>query len=339
MTIGERIQKYRKELEMSQEELGEQLCVSRQTVSLWEKDQTLPTIDNLMRLKNIFGVSVDEILNGDPKIEIRKNASSLDTICAVLSYAMGIEPPEYATQKNWELCNYIDKVFDGKKADRIVMYNPDAIAQWIYRKHSYLFDDVKRYTGIEISLATVMPAVTPVCFGTMYTGAQPEIHGIKKYEKPVITIDTLFDALIRAGKKAALITYGKCSLGRIFLGRNIDYFHFEEGGIAAVNAKAVEVILKDEHDFVLIYNGNYDSAMHKYGPESTEALAELRTNCHIYSCISELVKNNWKHHNTLVGFAMDHGCHEINGGCGSHGLDMVEDINIVHLYIGYAKEK
>ena len=37
-------------------------------------------------------------------------------------------------------------------------------------------------------------------------------------------------------------------------------------------------------------------------------------------------------HNRLIGFAMDHGCHEIDGGCGSHGLDMDEDLNIMHLY-------
>jgi hypothetical protein len=53
--------------------------------------------------------------------------------------------------------------------------------------------------------------------------------------------------------------------------------------------------------------------------------------------ISDLIKDNWKHHNTLVGIAMDHGCHEIDDGCGSHGLDMPEDLNIVHLYKGYAK--
>lgn len=62
MTIGERIHKYRKELNLSQEELGKKLLVSRQTISLWEKDQTVPTIDNLIRLREIFGVSVDDIL-------------------------------------------------------------------------------------------------------------------------------------------------------------------------------------------------------------------------------------------------------------------------------------
>lgn len=62
MTVGEKIQKYRKGLDLSQEELGQKLLVSRQTISLWEKDQTVPTIDNLIRLREIFGVSVDEIL-------------------------------------------------------------------------------------------------------------------------------------------------------------------------------------------------------------------------------------------------------------------------------------
>lgn len=62
MSVGKNIQIYRKNLGMSQEELGQKLHVSRQTVSLWEKEQTLPTIDNLIRLKEIFGVSVDEML-------------------------------------------------------------------------------------------------------------------------------------------------------------------------------------------------------------------------------------------------------------------------------------
>jgi len=65
MTIGERIQNYRKKLGLSQEELGAKLHLSRQTVSLWEKGQTFPTIDNLIRLKEIFGVSIDEMVDGE----------------------------------------------------------------------------------------------------------------------------------------------------------------------------------------------------------------------------------------------------------------------------------
>ena len=268
-----------------------------------------------------------------------KNHNSLDGVCAALAYAMGIEAPEMAAPANALMTEYIDTVFGGRKADRVVMFNPDAIAQWIYEKYPHYCGQVANNTDLAVPLCSVMPSVTPVCFGTMYTGAQPAVHGIQKYEKPVIRIDTLFDAMLRAGKRVALITYGKCSLGRIYLERDMDYFHFEEGGIQAVNACAAELILRDEHDFILIYNGNYDSVMHKFGPESPEALAELRTNCHTFGMLSHLIRNNWKQHDTLLGFAMDHGCHEIDGNCGSHGLDMDEDLNIMHLYRGYARSE
>ena len=267
------------------------------------------------------------------------NPNSLDTLCAALAYTMGIEAPKEAAPANSDLTAYVDKVFGGEKADRVVMFNPDAIAQWIYEKYPDFVKAATMRSEIELPLCSVMPSVTPVCFGTMYTGAQPAVHGIRKYEKPVITIDTLFDALLRAGKKVALITYGTCSLSRIYLERDMDYFHFEKSNIEKVNAKAAELILRDEHDFILIYNGNYDAVMHKNGPESAKALAELRANAHIFAILSDLIDNNWKHHNTLVGFAMDHGCHEIDGNCGSHGLDMEEDLNIVHLYKGYPKSK
>ncbi len=345
LSIGTNIQKYRQRLGLSQQALGQKLNVSEQTVRLWEEDKAVPTIENLKQLKDAFQISVDAILAGQDDAKTNINENSLDTVCAALAYAMGIQPPQHAAPKNGALAAYVDEVFGGEKADRIVMYNPDAIAQWIYEKYPGFFQEIRQDVEARIPLAAVMPSVTPVCFGTMYTGAQPQVHGIRRYEKPVITIDTLFDALIRAGKKPALVTYGGSSLGKIYQKRNMDYFHFEtkdrweESSLPAVNAKVMELILQDDHDFIVVYNGNYDSVMHKFGPESPEALAELRLNCHIFSCISEQVKAHWQHHNALLGFAMDHGCHEIDGGCGSHGLDMAEDINIVHLYKGYAKRK
>ena len=267
------------------------------------------------------------------------NEKSLDTICASLTYAMGIEPPANAAPANEKLVAYIDEIFGGEKADRILMYNPDAVAQWIYEKYASFCREATRYTDVAIPLQTVMPSVTPVCFATMYTGLQPSSHGIQKYAKPVLTVETIFDAMVKAGRKCALVTSGDCSMSKIFLERNIDYFHYSKGdSVSRVNAMATEIIIRDQHDFVAVYNGNYDSVMHKFGPESVEALAELRANSIDFATLSSLVEHNWTSHNSLVGFAMDHGCHEIDGGCGSHGLDMPEDINIVHSYKGYRKQ-
>ena len=268
-----------------------------------------------------------------------KNEHSLDTLCAALAYAMGIDAPEHAAAASEGLCEYVDKAFGGRKADRILMYNPDAIAQWIYEKYPQLMKAATAKVEIEVPFCTVMPSVTPVCFGTMYTGAQPCVHGIQKYEKPVIKIDTLFDALIRAGKKPVIISTRKCSMGNIYLERDMDYILPKT--MSEVNAAAARVIMEDKHDFVLVYNGNYDYRMHRVGCEGMEALAELRCNSRSFDTLLELVKEHWQGHNTLVGFAMDHGCHDIEPFVakkdgqlrrGSHGQDIDEDLNVLHRY-------
>jgi len=62
MTIGQRIAQKRKELGLSQEALGEQLNVSRQSIYKWESDAALPEIDKLIALSRLFGVSVGWLL-------------------------------------------------------------------------------------------------------------------------------------------------------------------------------------------------------------------------------------------------------------------------------------
>lgn len=78
MTIGERLQTYRKQKNLSQEDLAKKLLVTRQTVSLWETDQTLPTVENLIRLKDIFGVSIDDILI-EPKPQNIQTPKAIET--------------------------------------------------------------------------------------------------------------------------------------------------------------------------------------------------------------------------------------------------------------------
>jgi hypothetical protein len=185
------------------------------------------------------------------------NEMSLDTVCASLCYAMGIDAPNKATKENALFREYIDKKAGGEKFDRIFMYNPDAIAQWVFEKYPYLFYELSSLCDLRLPLRCVMPSVTPVCFATMYTGAQPQVHGIMKYEKPVVRTDTVFDVIIRKGMKAAILAQTGCSMSKIFLERDMDYFIYDT--VEEVNAKAAELILNDKHDFIAVYNGNYDS--------------------------------------------------------------------------------
>ena len=71
MTTGEKIAALRRENNMSQEALGEKLGLSRQAVSKWEADQAVPTMDNLMELSKLFGVSVDTLLRPDAELTSR----------------------------------------------------------------------------------------------------------------------------------------------------------------------------------------------------------------------------------------------------------------------------
>lgn len=64
MSIGTRIAEQRKQHNFSQEYVAEQLDVSRQAVSKWEKDLTKPDTGNLIRLAELFHVSVDYLATG-----------------------------------------------------------------------------------------------------------------------------------------------------------------------------------------------------------------------------------------------------------------------------------
>ena len=63
MEIGNKIQELRKLKGLSQEEAANALYVSRQSVSLWENNQTQPTLDNLEAMSNLYEVTIS-VLTG-----------------------------------------------------------------------------------------------------------------------------------------------------------------------------------------------------------------------------------------------------------------------------------
>lgn len=69
MTFGERICRLRTARGLSQEELAVELQVSRQSVSKWETGGSVPELDKLLRLSEVFGVTLDELVKGAPAPE------------------------------------------------------------------------------------------------------------------------------------------------------------------------------------------------------------------------------------------------------------------------------
>ncbi len=116
MTIGTKIQTLRKQHGLSQEQLAETLGVSRQAVSKWEAEQSVPDVDKIVLICDYFGVTTDYILRNEelPKTEQehepqfdnlvqnkyniseneeKKKKSALLLAVAIMLYIISVVPP------------------------------------------------------------------------------------------------------------------------------------------------------------------------------------------------------------------------------------------------------
>ena len=65
MTLGQNIARLRTQKNLSQGDLADALDISRQSVSKWETDASIPELDKLLRLAELFGVMLDELVKGE----------------------------------------------------------------------------------------------------------------------------------------------------------------------------------------------------------------------------------------------------------------------------------
>lgn len=94
MNLGERIYEYRKANHLSQGELADQLDVSRQSISKWENNLSTPDLDRLVKLADIFGISLDELIReGTPVTPTPQKESplSMRKIVGLLLLMLGIQ--------------------------------------------------------------------------------------------------------------------------------------------------------------------------------------------------------------------------------------------------------
>ena len=86
MEFNEKLQELRKNKGLTQEELAENLFVSRTAVSKWESGRGYPSLDSLKEIANYFSVTIDELLSGEKIISIaeKENKSNIQRICDLL---------------------------------------------------------------------------------------------------------------------------------------------------------------------------------------------------------------------------------------------------------------
>jgi transcriptional regulator with XRE-family HTH domain len=65
MEIGKKLKKARTNSGLTQEQISEEIQVSRQTISNWENEKSYPDIISILKLSNLYNISLDELLKGD----------------------------------------------------------------------------------------------------------------------------------------------------------------------------------------------------------------------------------------------------------------------------------
>lgn len=89
MNIGDKIKNAREENKLTQTQVSEKLLVSRQTISNWENGKSLPDILSVIRMSELYQISLDELLKGDKAMmdKIEKDIKISKTEKKIVKYA------------------------------------------------------------------------------------------------------------------------------------------------------------------------------------------------------------------------------------------------------------
>ena len=90
MKLGENILKLRKQNGLSQEQLGEQIGVTRQTISNWELNETAPNPEQLKALSKVLSVSLDELLDNEVEGVLMKKVSNTEQLAGTINKGLRI---------------------------------------------------------------------------------------------------------------------------------------------------------------------------------------------------------------------------------------------------------
>ena len=257
------------------------------------------------------------------------NLYELKQFAATVAECMEFPLPEtHAPSVSWAAKILKERM--GGAADRVVLYHADAVGLYLWQKYNNRFAPVYRHTSMALPFVSTVESVTPVAHASMYTGLDPAEHGIETYVRPQLTCDTLFDQLIAAGKKVAIIAMADSTFLHIFQGRELDYF--EAKNAAEIQEKALELIASDQYDVISIHTFEYDNAAHAFGPESKQALNAVSIEAEGFAKIAEELKKFTGKHRILLTYSPDHGQHLTEGGTGAHGSKLIEDMNVLHFF-------
>lgn len=276
----------------------------------------------------------------------RSKEPNLTNFAATLLKCMGIDKPEHMSAPVEPLVEDVRERAGGV-IEKALIYHVDAVPAYIVDGYETLFAPVRRQTQICAEFNAVMPSITPVCFGAMYSGAYPDENGVPCYLPPTLTPEliqprisctTVIEALVAAGKKVAVFTCSNGCIASMLYGRGADMFIIDGDDDAAMYRAADAALDLDKYDVIFLYQLSFDYTMHAHGTRSEEALKVLDTLTARFENIAEHAQRVWKDHKRLLVFNSDHGSHDVQDDPthkGMHGDDIPEDMQMKWFFGAY----
>lgn len=86
MDFGKTLKKRRSELNLTQEEIAKKIYVTRQTISNWENGKSYPDLDMLIKISDVYQVSIDSLLKGDQDLKKSLDTQKVKSILIPLGY-------------------------------------------------------------------------------------------------------------------------------------------------------------------------------------------------------------------------------------------------------------
>ena len=273
--------------------------------------------------------SASELRSFCEKYNVRHSIGDLTpTICELFGIRL---PAQCGATAIPEVVDQASHLMGGEgKCKKALLFCPDAWGNVQGERYPELRARVQAQAGFAVECASVMPSVTPVCYGTIFSGASPEIHGIKKYEKPVLTIETLFDVLAEAGLNVAIVSMNNCSIDTIFRKRKVDYYSFREDQQSFDQTR--RILADGAYDVIVSYMTGYDHSGHVSGPWSPESIEQLTLAVTRFEQLCADTDKYWANLPHVVAFLPDHGQHQVDAQSGTHGLDIPDDMRVNHYY-------
>ncbi len=260
-----------------------------------------------------------------PEGTIASLAPTVARLFAAGAPALASEPPIGS------VLDLHQRVLGSQPIERALVFCPDALGVNIWRAGPPHGESIEEFAGLRIPLLSVVPPKTPVCFASIFTGGRPIDHGIVKPERRVLTGDTLFDVLLRARKRIAIVAVAGSSVDRLFRDRPLDYFPEPYDGEVAEHA--ISLIGQDRHDLVVAYQQEFDDFLHRNDPFSEGGRQAVARHVRHFTTLARAARQAWKEHPHAIVFAPDHGAHvDPATGRGDHGLEIPDDMQLFHWY-------